>query len=860
VAGLAPEILLIRISILYDTSARDLEPLPARTAFRIIVYAGVPLGGLMTHPKALACVVLVHSLFLGALVVRAGDEIPKAAWKRPIGAPLSNSGTKKPALDAAHIDNGYWQGAPVGGFGSGTFSRTYRGDFARWHIKAGVHKYQTEWANQFAMFQQSEGDSQGVAKVLTAAHPDSGALSSWSWDYPTGAGDYYALYPKSWFDYRWDKFPAHVVLEQFSPILPDNYKESSYPVAIYRWHAENPTQHRVTVSVLLSWKDMLGQFRTFDRDLRGAINAGNRNRAAKEPLGSDGTMKGIVLDRDHLDKSVTEEWDGQFAIAALESTGVELSYQTSFVSNGDGREVWAPFSKDGRLSNDDNSWTSSDEPLAAAIALRFTLEPGEKRVVPMAIAWDLPIVQFGSGRKWYRRYTDFYGTSGLNAWAIARDALKNAATWSDAIDSWQARYTNDDSKPLWYRGMLFNELYVLADAGSFYGRPVGSDSKAPPVYSFMECYDYPYYETLDVRFYGSMPLLKFWPDLEKGVMREFAATVPQEANEKMEWTWKTLEARQLTFRIRKAKGAVPHDLGVPQEDPFKQINQFSWQDTNGWKDLNPKFVLMVYRDFVFTGRKDDSFLRDTWPAVQESLAYLNKYDRDGDGLPENEGYPDQTYDTWLVKGESAYSDGLFLAALRSAEEIAKQLGETAAAKQYHDHFAKAQASYIKKLWNGEYFRYDTQSEYRDNIQADQLAGQWYAGMTGLGDIVPREMRAKALKKIFAYNVMKFADGTMGALNGIAADGTLVTTNEQVQEVWTGTTFGLAALMLAEGLKDEAYKTAWGIYHTSYETKGYWFRTPEAWDITGNYRASMYMRPAAIWAMEMTEPPKTEPPK
>jgi non-lysosomal glucosylceramidase len=57
------------------------------------------------------------------------------------------------------------------------------------------------------------------------------------------------------------------------------------------------------------------------------------------------------------------------------------------------------------------------------------------------------------------------------------------------------------------------------------------------------------------------------------------------------------------------------------------------------------------------------------------------------------------------------------------------------------------------------------------------------------------------------------------------------------------------------MKKEAFQTAWGIYHVSYETKGYWFRTPEAWDITGNYRASMYMRPASIWAMEMTQPPK-----
>jgi hypothetical protein len=59
--------------------------------------------------------------------------------------------------------------------------------------------------------------------------------------------------------------------------------------------------------------------------------------------------------------------------------------------------------------------------------------------------------------------------------------------------------------------------------------------------------------------------------------------------------------------------------------------------------------------------------------------------------------------------------------------------------------------------------------------------------------------------------------------------------------------------MSEGLKDEAWKTTWGLYHVIYETKGYWFRTPEAWDITGNFRAGMYMRPTAIWALEMTPP-------
>src|SRR5215469_10811200 len=690
---------------------------------------------------------------------RAGDDIPKAAWKRSIGAPLDHPGTKKPTLDAGHIDDGYWQGAPVGGFGAGTFSRTYRGDFARWHIEGGVHKYQSVSGNQFAMFQQGEGDAAGFAQVLTADHPKGRALSSWNWDYPVGAGDYYALYPKSWFDYHSKEFPAHVVLEQFSPILPDNYKESSYPVAVYRWHAENPTKKSVTVSVLLSWENMLGWFRTFSRDLGGRMNEGNHNQFRSELFpremknsnatsGSEGLMKGIIFDRNHIGP-IQDAWDGQWAIASLESSGVEVTYLTTFQAEGDGKEIWQSFSKDGRLANSTDTWTSTGESLAGAIAVRFTLEPGEKRIVPMV---------------------------------IARDGLRNAAAWSDAIDAWQSPYVNDESKPLWYRGMLFNELYVLADLGSFWGRPEGSDRKLPPVYSFMECYDYPFFETLDVRFYGSMPLIKFWPDIEKSVMRDFAQTVPREFNEKMIWVWKSQHSDSTVFKVRKAKGALPHDLGVPAEDPFVQINQFSWQDTNGWKDLNPKFVLLVYRDFVLTGNKDKEFLRDTWPAIQESLAYLRKFDSDDDGLPENGGYPDQTYDEWVVRGPSAYSGGLWLASLRAAEEIAGQLGDSTAARQYHELFAKSQASYIKKLWNGEYFRYDTQSEYRDNIQADQLAGQWYANMTGLGDLVPRDMQLSSLKKIYSFNVLKFADGSMGAVNGIAADGSLVKSNEQVQEV------------------------------------------------------------------------------
>src|SRR6185369_5000790 len=367
--------------------------------------------------------------------VWAGDTIPKAAWKRPLGLPLENAGGRKSALAPGMIDDGYWQGAPVGGFGAGTFSRTYRGDFARWHIKGGVHKYQTLWANQFAMYQQAEG-GEGVAQVLTSAHP-SGELKAWKWDYPVGAGNYYSLYPKSWYDYRWEKFPAHVTLEQFSPILPDNYKESSYPVAVYRWHAENTTDKAVTVSVMLSWQNLLGAFRTFGRDLKGGQAAGNFNKFVTEPLGG-GAIKGIVFDREHP-KGITNEWDGQWVIATQEAAGTEVSYQTTWVPGAKGPDtaesLWQSFAKDGNLPNSDRTWISSGEQINGAIAIKFTLKPGEKRTVPMVIAWDMPVVQFGSGRKWHRHYTEFFNSEGNNAWKIAREGLLNAAKWSDALDS-----------------------------------------------------------------------------------------------------------------------------------------------------------------------------------------------------------------------------------------------------------------------------------------------------------------------------------------------------------------------------------------------------------------------------------------
>jgi len=360
-------------------------------------------------------------------------------------------------------------------------------------------------------------------------------------------------------------------------------------------------------------------------------------------------------------------------------------------------------------------------------------------------------------------------------------------------------------------------------------------------FAYLETFDYPFYNTFDVHFYASFALVQLWPELQKSLIRDFAATVPME----------DATIVQIGFtgqRVpRKSAGAVPHDLGGPEEDPWLRVNWYNWQDINIWKDLNAKFVLQLWRDYVFTG--DETLVQDGWPAVVQALDYLKAFDRDGDGLPEHDGVPDQTYDTWPMTGPSAYGGSLWLAALEAAIEMGKIVGDDAQVAIYAEWLEAGKISFEERLWNGRYYNYDaSEGPYSDSIMADQLAGQWYADATGLPPIVPVDHSVSALRTIYEYNVLQFMGGEMGAVNGMRPNGRVDTSGEQSQEVWTGTTYGLAALMHHQGLTEEAWATAWGVYNVTYN-RGYWFRTPEAYLADGNYRASMYMRPLSIWAIE-----------
>lgn len=591
-----------------------------------------------------------------------------------------------------------------------------------------------------------------------------------------------------------------------------------------------------------------------------------------------------------------QEGDGQWAIATLLNPNLyEVFYHTRWNPHGDGAELWQSFAVDGSLPDvDDDTPAIEGEQIGSAIAVRFTLRPGQTRKIPFILTWDFPVTEFAAGVEYFRRYTDFFGRGGQNAWAIARTALKHYPTWQEKIEAWQQPMLNREDLPDWFKMALFNELYDLTDGGTLWS---AADERDPVgQFAVLECIDYRWYESLDVRLYGSFGLLMLFPKLEKAVIRAFARAIP--ANDKRTRIigyYHTIGVES-PLALRKVAGATPHDLGAPNEHVWEKTNYTSYQDCNLWKDLPSDFVLQVYRAYLLTGANDTEFLTECWEAIVQTLTYLKTFDLDGDGIPENAGAPDQTFDDWKLQGISAYCGGLWLAALEAAIAIGQILQTPAALNTlatFQSWLTQAKPIYQAKLWNGHYYRLDSNSG-SDVVMADQLCGQFYARLLNLPDIVPTNCAQTALQTVYDTCFVKFnqylasgalkaqtftsvqearaaeesgeardvkipvaqslplpggdASRPIGAANGVRPDGSPENPNAtHPLEVWTGINFGIAAFLAQMGMRQEALQLTEAVVYQIYEN-GLQFRTPEAITASGTFRACHYLRAMAIWAV------------
>ncbi|XP_021287573.1 non-lysosomal glucosylceramidase-like [Herrania umbratica] len=800
-------------------------------------------------------------------------------------------------------------GVPLGGIGAGSIGRGYRGEFQRFKLFPKVCEEGPILANQFSAF-VSRPNGNKCSTVLCARSPEvpkesTGlGIESWDWNLKGEKCTYHALFPRSWTIYEGQPDPElRISCHQISPFIPHNYKESSFPVSVFTFTLSNTGSTSADVTLLFTWANSVGGNSGFSGD--------HFNLKMKTEDG----VRGVLLHH----KTANGQPPLTFAIAAKETSEVHVSECPCFLISGNfqgisAKDMWHEIKKHGSFDNLDYEEPSPSEAgssIGAAVAASVTVPSDSVRRVTFSLAWDCPEVRFGD-KTYHKRYTKYYGILGDAAANIAHDSIFEHSNWESQIESWQRPILEDKRLPDWYPVILFNELYYLNAGGTTWtdGSPpmqslvsigekkfsldrsrshlgnavdtanqdgIGIDilermtsviEKAHiPLMSnaafgtrllqdgeenigqflYLEGSEYLMWNTYDVHFYSSFALLMLFPKLELSIQRDFAAAVMIHDPSKMEIM------SDGKWVPRKVLGAVPHDIGL--NDPWFEVNAYNLFNTDNWKDLNSKFVLQIYRDIVATG--DKNFAQAVWPSVYTAMAFMEQFDSDGDGMIENQGFPDQTYDAWTVTGVSAYSGGLWVAALQAASSIACQVGDDASAAYFHVKYQKAKSVY-GTLWNGSYFNYDnTGSSSSRCILADQLAGQWYARASGLMPIADDDKVRSALKTIYDFNVLKVKGGTRGAVNGMLPDGRVDMSALQSREIWAGVTYAVAATMIQEGMVETAFKTAAGAYEAAWSQQGlgYSFQTPEAWNTDEQFRSLCYMRPLAIWAMQwaLTKP-------
>ena len=390
---------------------------------------------------------------------------------------------------------------------------------------------------------------------------------------------------------------------------------------------------------------------------------------------------------------------------------------------------------------------------AGALCSKTTVAPGEKKTVRFVLTWYFPNHFSKDGRRLGHYYENLFdGAASANAFLRNHryDVFDKTAAFSELL--------YDTSLPEVYPDCWSGHLSTLVKC-SWYLK----DGK----FGIWEGQGFCGFHTTDITYHASFGLLALFPELQLGQMRMGAA-------------------------FQREDGRVHHFFTPDLEHVDNGFDRV---------DMNNQFVLMVLRDYLCTG--DAGYLRDMWPHVIRAMDSIGELDTDGDGLPDRDTKRN-TYDAWNFSGVTVYISILRLAALKAASIMADENGDSARAKIWRDLLAKGLVSLEKRLWNGEYYNLWTTDTDRDEcLMTDQLDGEWFLRVSGMGGNLS-DARVKSVLRVILDNNFTHDGGLINATCPPGRHTTLFThKNCQTEAVWTGIGYAVAALCLSVGMREDA---------------------------------------------------------
>lgn len=708
---------------------------------------------------------------------------------------------------------------PLGGIGTGTIALAGDGSLRQWqihnqinHMACVPHSFFAVWSRQVrpsdepvARVLQSGAlyDTEGPAAPPTSTDhivplPHRRLLSKLPGVEIT---EFIGEYPIARLHYADPALPVEVAMEAFNPFVPLNSKDSGLPAICTNITVTNPTDRPRLVSVAASLQNAVGWDGVAPIfDTRCQRYGGNTNAIVRT-----GEVTAISMGT----ATLPEDAAG-FGTMALASRAPEVTYLTQWE---DLAAFWDDFATDGRFGNTgDTTPSQPGRTWNGALAVPFTLGPGESRTVPFVLAWHFPNRYVNHDQRTFFGFQDdrskFWLGNRYNAWFLsALDVVAYVEQARDRLtrETRLARDTfYDTTLPVSLIESVVSQTSIIrsptcfwTEAGQFYGfEGCNGASTSHHTEPFGGCCPLNCTHVWNYE----MSLSRLFPDLERD-MRDTEWNIQQHPS-----------------------GYLPHRVALPTYLPRP------WDRAIGGPE-NPALdgllgaILKTYREYRGSG--DERWLADVWPSLMLALDHLwTQHDRERTGVIEGE--QPNTYDI-SIYGANTFIGTLYLAALRAIEEIARRRGEEAVAADCREVFERGRSELERRLWNGEYYVQDVDLEtypeqnWGAGCHSDHLFGQWWAHYLGLGHLLDPDHLRSAVEAIFRHNFRESFRGLHEAEDSVRQlerqyvteddAGLMVCTwprggrptvpTRYSDEVWTGLEYEVAALLLYEGHTDQA---------------------------------------------------------
>jgi len=736
---------------------------------------------------------------------------------------------------------------PIGGIGTGTISISGKGELTDWEIFNHPGKGNILPYTFFVLRIKQDDLSPPIIKVLQSTPPIYQRNTEFGIRRDTGLGlphieicEFKGEYPFALINFIDKSIPVKVTMEAYNPFIPMNDLDSGIPIAIFNFYISNKTNKKVKISLGANLYNAVGCGGYISTEYGSFYKCSYLGKNVNKFVRNNDIAGIFMYSLKHAKNSPL------FGSMAITTTWKNINYTTHWLKGtfyDSLQSFWNKFSVTGSVKKKEYGPSDDGESYVCSIVLNAEIEPGKTVKLPIFISWYFPnFIKYWHREKnkpvWKNYYAKFY----KDAFDVAKYVVKNIDRLYKETKIFHDTLFNS-SLPDYVLDAISSQMSIIKSTscirlsdGTFYSFEGCSNESGCCEGSCAHVYNY--VQTLAFLF----------PNLQRTM---------HIANYK----YNMFSNGKMCFRLQLPLGS-------------KKWNFYSACDGQ----LGD--IMEIYREWKLSG--NENFLKKLWNKIKKSLGYIWKeWDINKDGVIE--GIQHNTYDIEFISPNTMIGSW-YLGSLKASEKIALYLGDNKIAEKCRQIFEKGKKWMDDNLFNGEYYvqykinRNLLKSKFRDKMKytdwlkdfiknkgnkhkyqfltgclSDQLIGQWFSHIVGLGYLFDRKKIKKALESIYKYNFRTNFKTHVNCQRIYAIDnekGLILCSWPKggkpqfpfpyCDEVWSGTEYQVAAHLIYEGYIKEGLSIIKGL-RERYD--GY-KRNPYNEIECGNH----YVRSMASWSL------------